>query len=118
VQSEFNLVLQKLGEASSDSMVSQIQKLFLAITKMSDDELVATYQTIDTVARNIGIASASLSSLVQDTKKAIVVQMQQKILSNMMNEDARKLRFTAVTGFKFKGEFDIMKDEFDQMDQI
>lgn len=102
MQTEFNLVLQKLTETSADSMISQIQKLFLAITKMSDDELVATYQTIDVVGRNIGLVNAGLSSLVQDTKKAIVVQMQQLVLSNPVKEDVLKERFRNVTGHTFK----------------
>jgi hypothetical protein len=102
VQTEFNLVLQKLGEAGSDSVVGQIQKLFLAITKMSDDELVATYQTIDIVGRNAGIANAGLSSLVHAVKNAIVVQMQQLVLSDPVKEDVRKERFRSVAGHTFK----------------
>jgi hypothetical protein len=102
MQTEFNHVLQKLGEASSDSVVSQIQKLFLAITNMSDDELAATYQTIDLVGHNLGLARAGLSALVTDTKEAIVVQMQHLVLNDSTKEDVRKERFRCVTGRTFK----------------
>ncbi len=111
MQTEFDLVLQKLSEAGSDNIVGQIQKLFIVITKMSDDELVATYQTIDVVSCSLGLASHGLSSLVKSIKDAIVVQMQQQILGcHRIDMGACRVRFSRVTGLPFKSRFELFRE--------
>ncbi len=77
MQTEFDLVLQRLSETSNENIVLQLKEMFLTIIKMSDDELVATYQTIGVVApKMLGFVN---QQLVADIKKAIVSQMKVNI---------------------------------------
>ena len=101
MQSELNQVLLKLSEASPESIVSQLQKLFITITNLSDDELVATYQTVNTISRRSSLAHADVSTLVNDIKRALVAQMQQLVLRGI-DTSAMRIRFKMVTGVRFQ----------------
>jgi hypothetical protein len=101
MQTEFDVVLQKLSDAGDDNIVSQLKEMFLAIIKMSNDELVATYQTVGVVAPKLpGIAN---QQFIADIKKAIISQMKFNI-SKASSGNYRSIglalsrRFSEVTG--------------------
>ena len=103
MQSEFDLVLEKLAEADTDNLVGQLQKLFISITKLSPDELVATYQTIKVISTKVsGFVG---QQLIADIKKAIVAQMQQLVLQGI-DTSAMRIRFEMVIGVRFQTRLD------------
>jgi hypothetical protein len=89
---EFVPAILSLRNAKPDELIPKLHKMFKAITKMDDDEVVAAYQTLRTTAEMAGLSQNRMVVILQD---ALIAQMRH--LGWVFHKD----RYEAVTGKKF-----------------
>jgi hypothetical protein len=97
VMSTFALAVQELKNVSPNDLVAQLNGIFLSITRFSEDEVVAAYQTLALLEEVL--VNDQGATVSKHLKTAVLEQMRhlaQKTSS--INRTKVALRFHKITG--------------------
>ncbi len=98
-KTSFEVALTTLRQPQIDGMLKALHEMFGTIVKMTPDEVVVAYQTLETCKLTTG--DLGTNPVFRQIKRAILDQMARIVsLGNLFGPDAK--RFTRITGGEFR----------------